>query len=166
MKFKVIRICTGFGCQFWNPNYSKALKRKRIHRDWSTKLATGLNVIIDWSSESIWVTRLLFCQNDYPMRASLRQKDSLITHILFELQPITIFSSVKNFGDQSLNQLWLYIRLLLITFYTSFYTDSDLKWGHFVSICILVCKYVLFNFFLIRYFSIMVDYNAECRRLN
>ena len=45
--------------------------------------------------------------NDSPMRGSFWQKDSLITHILFdthilfELQPIIIFSPVANFGDQS-----------------------------------------------------------------
>ena len=133
-----------------------------FNRDWSPKFATGLNMIIGCSSKSIWVTILLFCQNNSPRRETFWQKDSLITHILFELQPITIFSPVKNFGDQSLNQLWLYIRLLLITFYTSFYTDSDLR-----SFCINLHSgmYVLFNSFLIRYFSILVDYNAECRRM-
>ena len=47
---------------------------------------------VDWakyhnrhSAKSIWVTRLLFCQNDSPMGESFWQKDSLITHILFEL---------------------------------------------------------------------------------
>ena len=34
------------------------------------------------------------------MRESFWQKDSLITHILYELQPIIIFSPVANFGDQ------------------------------------------------------------------
>ena len=36
------------------------------------------------------------------MRRSFWQKDSLITHLLFELQPINIFSPVANFGDQYL----------------------------------------------------------------
>ena len=31
------------------------------------------------------VTSLIFCQNDYPIRGSFWQKDSSITHILFEL---------------------------------------------------------------------------------
>ena len=43
--------------------------------------------------------------NDSIMGESFYQKDSLITHILFELQPIMIFSLVANFGDQSL-YLW------------------------------------------------------------
>ena len=47
-------------------------------------------MIIGCSSNIIWVTRLLFCQNDSPMRGSFCQKDNLITHILFE--PIIIFS--------------------------------------------------------------------------
>ena len=72
-------------------------------RDWSPKFATGLNMIIGSSSKSIWVTRLLFCQNDFLMRGSFWQKDSLKTHILFELQPIIIFSPVANFGNQSLH---------------------------------------------------------------
>ena len=47
---------------------------------------------VDWakyhnrhSSKSIWVVKLSFCQNDCLMRQSFWQKDSLITHILFEL---------------------------------------------------------------------------------
>ena len=46
---------------------------------------------LDWakyqnrhSSKSIWVTKLVFCQNDSPIRGSFWQKDSLITHKLFE----------------------------------------------------------------------------------
>ena len=38
------------------------------------------------------------------MRGSFWQKDSLITHFLFELRPIIIFIPVANFGDQSLYQ--------------------------------------------------------------
>ena len=71
-------------------------------RGWCPKFATGLNIIIGCSSKSIWVTRLLFCQNDYPMRGSFWYKDSLITLILFELQPIMIFSPVANFGHHPL----------------------------------------------------------------
>ena len=52
---------------------------------WVPKFATGLNIIIGCRSKSIWVTRLLFCQNDSPIWGSFWQKDSLITHILFEL---------------------------------------------------------------------------------
>ena len=36
------------------------------------------------------------------MGESFLQNNSLVTHILFELQPIIIFSPVANFGDQSL----------------------------------------------------------------
>ena len=71
-------------------------------RDWSPKFATGLNMIIGCSSKSIWLTRLLFCQNDSSMKWLFWHKNSLITHILFEPQPIIIFSPVANFGDQSL----------------------------------------------------------------
>jgi hypothetical protein len=37
------------------------------------------------------------------MGESFWQKTSLVTDILFELQPIIIFSPVANFGDQSLD---------------------------------------------------------------
>ena len=68
-------------------------------------------MIIDCSSKSIGVTRILFCQNNSPMRGSFWQKDSLITHILFELQPIIIFSTVANFVDQSLlTYLYRYVK--------------------------------------------------------
>ena len=73
-----------------------------IPRDCWPKFATGLNMIIGCSSKSIWLTRLLFCQNGSPMRRSFWQKNSFITHILFELQPIIIFSPVANFGNQSI----------------------------------------------------------------
>ena len=74
-----------------------------LPRDWLPKFATGLNMIIGCSSKSIWLTRLLFCQNGSPMRGSFWQKNSFITHILFELQPIIIFSPVANFGNQSIH---------------------------------------------------------------
>ena len=54
---------------------------------------------------------MLFCQNNSPMRGSFWQKDSLITHILFELQLIIIFSTVANFVDQSLlTYLYRYVK--------------------------------------------------------
>ena len=56
-----------------------------VHRGWCPKFATWLNIISRHSSKSIWVTNLIFCQNDSQIRRSSRQKDSLITHILFEL---------------------------------------------------------------------------------
>ena len=43
---------------------------------------TRLNIIIGIVQK---VTRLLFCQNDSPMRGSFWQKESLIPHKLFEL---------------------------------------------------------------------------------
>ena len=44
-------------------------------RDWLSKFATGLNMIISCSSKSIWLTRLLFCQNGSPMRRSFWPKE-------------------------------------------------------------------------------------------
>ena len=48
------------------------------------------------------MTRLLFGQNDSSMRGLFWHKDSVITHIFFELQPIMIFSPVANFGHHPL----------------------------------------------------------------
>ena len=84
------------------------------HRDWLLKFATGLNMIIGCSSKSIWLTRLLFCQNGSPMRGSFWQKNSFITHILLELQPIIIFSPVANFGNQSIILLFLLLNVVSI----------------------------------------------------
>ena len=46
---------------------------------------------LDWAkyqnrhcSKSIWVMKLIFCQNDCPIRGSFWQKISFITNILFE----------------------------------------------------------------------------------
>ena len=86
-------------------------------RDWLTKFATGLNTIIGCNSKSIWVIKLTlcqidlligksFCQNDSLIRESFWQNNNLVTHILFELQLIIIFSPVANFGDQSL-EWWM-----------------------------------------------------------
>ena len=71
-------------------------------RDWLPKFATGLNMKIGCSSKSIWVIKLSFSQNDPLMGESFWQNNSLVTHILFELQPIIIFSPVANFGNQSI----------------------------------------------------------------
>ena len=50
-----------------NVNSDLKLGLSHQSRDWSPKFATGLNMMIGCSSKSIWVTRLLFCQNDSPM---------------------------------------------------------------------------------------------------
>ena len=48
------------------------------------------------SSESIWVIKLSFCQNDPPIGESFWKNTSLVTPILFELgMPILIFSPVQ-----------------------------------------------------------------------
>ena len=38
-----------------------------------------------WSRVIVYCSKLSFCQNDSPIGGSFWQKDSLITHILFEL---------------------------------------------------------------------------------
>ena len=48
--------------------------------------------------------KLSFSQNDSQMAEYFLQKDSLITHILFELQSIIIFSPVANFGHHPLGR--------------------------------------------------------------
>ena len=55
------------------------------------------------SSKSIWVIKLYFCQNDPHIRESFWQNNSLGTLVLFELQPIMIFSPVANFGHHPLH---------------------------------------------------------------
>ena len=49
--------------------------------------------------------KLFFCQNDPLIGEPFWQNNSLVSHILFELQPIIIFSPVANFGNQSLAQV-------------------------------------------------------------
>ena len=90
----------GYCCK--NTPVSTCYTYMYITRDWLPKFATGLNIIIGCSSKNIWLTRLLFCQNGSPTRGSFWQKNSFITQILFELQPIIIFSPVANFGNQSI----------------------------------------------------------------
>ena len=67
--------------------------------------------ICDWakyhnrhSSKSIRVTMLSFCQSDSLMSQSesFWQKNSLVTHIFFDLCLFKHFSPVANFGQQSL----------------------------------------------------------------
>ena len=56
-------------------NYIKCVPKKV---DWAK--------LLNWhSSKSIWMIKLPFCQNEPPMGESFWQKDSLMTHILFEL---------------------------------------------------------------------------------
>ena len=46
------------------------------------------------------------------MGETFYQNNSLVTHILFELQSIIIFSPVANFGDQSLDKKKTLIQLI------------------------------------------------------
>ena len=55
------------------------------------------------------------------MGESFWQKDSLITHIIFELQPIMIFSLVANFGDQSL----IIMHINLFIFFSAAHEEFD-----------------------------------------
>ena len=70
-------------------------------RGWCIKFATGLNTKIGNGSKSLRVIKLSFCQNDPPMGESFWQKDSLITHILFELWLITLLWIVSVFLTQT-----------------------------------------------------------------
>ena len=54
----------------------------------------------------------MFCQNDALFRESIWQNNSLVTHILFELQHIKIFSPVANFGNHPLDVV--IVRVILI----------------------------------------------------
>ena len=69
---------------------------------WVKKTETIHSIVISHSSKSIWVIELSFCQNDSPTGGSFWQKDSLITHILFELWLITILWIVSVFLTQTL----------------------------------------------------------------
>ena len=110
-----IHFSLSFRSFSYNSKYSNSSSKSSFYfslylsRDWSPKFATGLNMIIDCSSKSIWVILLSFCQNDPLVGESFRQNNSLVTHILFELQPVTIFSSVANFAIQSLDIKYKYL---------------------------------------------------------
>ena len=83
------------------PNQSKPMIFVSC-RGWVLKFATGLKYQIGHNSKSIWVTRLLFSQNDYLMGESFWPKDSLITCIVFELCLIWHISPVANFWTHPL----------------------------------------------------------------
>ena len=89
-----------FGHPWWHERDNSF--KMNVCRGWSPKFGSGLNITIGCSSKSIWVIKLSFCHNDPLMGESFWQNNSLVTHILFELQPIIIFSPVANFSDQSL----------------------------------------------------------------
>ena len=77
-------------------------------RGWFPNFATGLNIIYNrHSSKSISVIKLSFCQNDPLIGGSFWQKDSLITHILFELWLITLLCIVLVFLTQTL--IWMFL---------------------------------------------------------
>ena len=107
------------------------------HRDWSPKFATGLNRIIGCSSRSIWVIKLSFCQNDPLMGELFRQNNSLVTHILFELQSIIMFSPVANFGDQSpevLKLKWDWCKSIFHRSVHAEHKQHDIEQCHIVSL--------------------------------
>ena len=73
--------------------------------------------------------------NDSSMRGSFWQKDTLIIHILFELQPIVMFSPVANYGDQSLDSIISRLKLghldlypVCRSFATQFYHKQAQTW--------------------------------------
>ena len=93
--YQIVSLCTFLLHKALKFFYQKNwLARNGLARDWLPKFATGLYMI--------------FCQNGSPMRGSFWQKNSFITHILFVLQPIIIFSPVANFGNQSIvARIWI-----------------------------------------------------------
>ena len=70
------------------------------------KIRSRRRCVISHSSKSIWVIKLSFCQTDFPNGGSFWQKDSLITHILFELWLITILGLLWIFMRQTLDYNW------------------------------------------------------------
>ena len=77
--------------------------------------------VISHSSKRIQVFKLSFCQNDPPIGGSLWQKDSLITHMLFELWLITLL---------------LLSRFFWIRRYKIIYLQTISKWGKEVWTCL------------------------------
>ena len=96
---------------------------------WVPKFATGLIYQIGHSSKSIWVSMLLFCQNNSLMRESFWPNDSLITFIIFELCLIWYIRPVANFGTHPLIQRWPITKPLenmnLINFYVCNLIQSE-----------------------------------------
>ena len=92
-----------------------------VYNVWVKKTETIHSSVISHSSKSIWVIKLSFCQNDSPMGESFWQKDSLITHILFELWPVDCLcffdSDVIYYGGPRLaNQHFPHILIVFVTF--------------------------------------------------
>ena len=107
-----------------------------ISRVWVPKFATGLIYQIEHSSKSIWVTRLLFCQNNSLMGGSFWPKDSLITFIIFELCLIWCISPVANFGTHplicsNLGLIYFYIELYLNSGYFSIHNQINAQLADF-----------------------------------
>ena len=116
-----------------------------IPRGWCPKFASGLNIMIRHSSKSIWLTNLLFSQNDSTIKRSFWQKDSLVTHILFELHmPIMIFCPVVKFGHHPLGISFFPDDVCVPTSITCFQIEPSLPkffekpfWKTFLSIYLL-----------------------------
>ena len=84
--------------------------------------------------------KLFFCQNDPLMGEPFWQNNSLVSHILFELQPIIIFSPVANFGNQSLitdmtKHKHMYIPVTIFSDYKrNLTTNSEFRLEKFLNI--------------------------------
>ena len=98
-------------------------------RGWVPKFATGLIYQIGHSLKSIWVTRLVFCQNNYLMRGSFWPKNSLITYIIFELYLIWYLTKSQILGLTlyvNLNLLWkCFCKFLFSTYHHLQITHSN-----------------------------------------
>ena len=114
-------------CLYWFALLKCVPKKK----DWANML--------NWhSSKSIWMIKLPFCQNEPPMGESFWQKDSLMTHILFELCRFRYLSQPTFFGYTLFFPFWeAYCMRAIIThglhtFYPSFWSsfmNCDIMYG-------------------------------------
>ena len=119
------------------------------------------------SSKSIRVTKLSFCQSDSPMSESFWQKNSLVSHIIFDLCLSKHFCQVTNFCYQSLIfglsassktiSIWkhvgcnkmpypLQILLRYFNFICGFYPNLWLIWSSRLVLC-LKCMEQAWQFF-------------------
>ena len=95
--------------------------------------------------------KLFFCQNDLLLGEPFWQNNSLVSHILFELQPIIIFNPVANFGNQSLilglQGMYLDAVVLSITSHSLFFRFFQIHSFiiFFQHVCSMNSRFIMFH---------------------
>ena len=91
----------------WSLIITSSKAKCGVTRGWVIFIWTGLNIKIG-IAQKVWkVMKLFYCQNSSLMRQSFWQKNSLVTHILFELCLFWYVAHSQILGNTLYKKNWI-----------------------------------------------------------